>query len=206
MAEEERSLFEQQIEIIKQMPDGPDKEQAINQLFQDYEGMEEIIALELESADLNLATQGPEGRQAGEVYVAADPTEHLGAALRQGIGAYEKRNAMDEKRALSADRTAGLTSMVSGAFQGQPPPRPPAAPQAVSRGTPAQPQAAQNQLLRQPPQAMPQQAMGQTSPAMPAAPAASPQAGSIPPDQLAEALRRKEEEERMQMMTGGRSY
>jgi hypothetical protein len=181
---EERTLFEQQIDIIKQMPDGADKEQAISQLFQDYEGMEEIIDLELGNAATNMAVEGPEGRMAGDVYVAADPTEHLGRALRQGIGAYEHRKAMDEKRDLSADRTAGLTGMVSGAFKG-----------GVPRGTP---QPAVNQLLRQPP-------MGQTSPATPA-PAASPQAGSVPPEQLAEALRRKEEEERLGYRTGGRGY
>jgi hypothetical protein len=183
MAEEEKTLFEQQIELVKQMPEGSDKEQAINQLFQDYQGMEEIITLELETADQNIDTPSPQGRMTGDVYTAPDPTEHIGAALREGIGQYGRKRALDEKRDLSADRTAGLTSMVKGAFQGQQPPPP----QNVPRG--AQPQPATNKLLRQPPQAM-----GQPSPAMPA-PAASPQAGAIPPEQLAEALRRKEEEE-----------
>lgn len=93
---------------LAQMPDGEEKDELIRQLYQDYEGQEAIIDDAIASAEEALATAPPEGRQAGDIYVAANPMEHMATALRNIGGAYEKRKANERREGLSADKTAAM--------------------------------------------------------------------------------------------------
>ena len=101
------------------MPAGEEKDRAMMLLSQDYPGLTEILGTELADAETLLDTAMPEGRQAGSVYVAANPLEHLSASLRQGLGAYQGKQARDALRQLSADKAEALgdTMFAQGAEQ-----------------------------------------------------------------------------------------
>jgi hypothetical protein len=97
-------VFKRRLEEILAMPEGEEKERAKKLLSQDYAGLTDILGAELTDAEALLNTSMPEGRQAGQVYVAANPLEHLSASLRQGLGAYQGKQARDALRQLSADK------------------------------------------------------------------------------------------------------
>ena len=44
---EEESIFQKRLEALKKMPPGPEKDEAIRQLSQDYKGKREIIDQEI---------------------------------------------------------------------------------------------------------------------------------------------------------------
>jgi len=94
------------IREIMMMPDGEEKDQLLTQLYQDYAGQEHILEEKITRATQEMDIPTPEGRQAGEVYVAADPLEHMAAALRRGMGGIERKQSMEGLKGLSDDRGA----------------------------------------------------------------------------------------------------
>ena len=111
----EKSIFEMKLAELKAMPDSPEKQEMIGRLFQDYEGKEAIIAEELALAEGEANTEQPQGTQAGGIFVAPSALQNIAAAGTKGLGMYKQKRAMDDKRALSDDRTAGMVNFMSNA-------------------------------------------------------------------------------------------
>ena len=112
-------VFKMRLEQIRNLP--PELQaQAISDLTKDYEGLREILGSDVSLGEEWMNTRMPQGRQAGNVYVAANPLEFLSAALRQGAGAYQRQGAMDELRDLSEQYQRGIQGMYQGALTGQP--------------------------------------------------------------------------------------
>ena len=105
--------FKKRIAEIRKMKDPEKRKAAIRRLSQDYEGLKDIAGAEVAFGDKMFDTEMPKGRMAGDVYVAANPLEHLSAALRQGLGAYNRKQGMDKLRGLSADWGQGLGETMS---------------------------------------------------------------------------------------------
>lgn len=99
-----------QIEELK-VSDPEAAEQLMTQLYQDYTGQTDIAAGGLERGAGLEDTPGAEGRQVGNMYVAANPMEHIATALRQNKGRRQYNTSMDRLEGLSADRTAGVKGM-----------------------------------------------------------------------------------------------
>lgn len=77
-----------------------------------------------------LQTPQPEGRQVGNVYVAASPLEHAAAAVRSGIGLRQMKDSMQHQGALidQAGKAQGLgwqqmVNAIRGMGPAQPGPR-----------------------------------------------------------------------------------
>lgn len=71
-------------------------------------------------------TPNPEGRQAGRVYVAASPLEHIAAMLRRGRGRKDMKS-VEEQRALLLKKQADARSAYGQQIlspSGQPLPQP----------------------------------------------------------------------------------
>jgi len=108
------------LENLRNEPDTPEKEAKLRRLFQAYPELQAIAGEDIALGNEWLQTQMPEGRQAGDRYIAANPLEFLGAALRQGAGAYQRKNAMDDLRELAAAKTEGVMDVGrnAAAYQG----------------------------------------------------------------------------------------
>lgn len=50
---------------------------------------------------------GPEGRQAGRTYVAANPMEHIGEAMQKYTAHKDMRRLDEERKVLGVDQTTG---------------------------------------------------------------------------------------------------
>ena len=120
----ESDVLKRALERIAAMPEGEEKERQKFILAQDYPGLKDVLGTELADAETLLNTEMPEGRQAGQVYVAANPMEHLSAALRQGLGAYRGKQTRDALRQLSADKGEALKNTMFPGQQQQVAPQP----------------------------------------------------------------------------------
>jgi hypothetical protein len=111
-------IFQMRLEQIRKLP--PEQQaQAIADLSKDYEGLRDILGSDVALGEDWMDTRMPEGRQAGNVYVAANPMEFLASALRQGAGAYQRKGAMDELRNLSDQYQRGITATMQAGMQPQ---------------------------------------------------------------------------------------
>lgn len=118
MTEETDNMLQIAMEQLKQMPDGPEKDLAIEQLFQDYPGLENVIAEQLNQADRMTKDDSAQGINAGGQFVAASPMAHMSSALKQGIGAYGQQQAYDKMGDLSQDRTDALSGVAQAGLGG----------------------------------------------------------------------------------------
>jgi len=83
-------------------------------MTQDYEGENAMMDEQMATADALRETATPEGRQAGGMYHAANPLEHLGAVAGRGLGEYKARDANEQRRALGDDKSEALKLMMRG--------------------------------------------------------------------------------------------
>jgi len=96
------------LESLTRLPDSPEKEEKLRILFQAYPELQAIAGEDVALGNRWLQTKMPEGRQVGARYVAADPLEFLSSALRQGVGAYERKSGLDKLRSLADEKTEGV--------------------------------------------------------------------------------------------------
>lgn len=120
---DDRDQFELRFEIIQQMPDGPEKEQAMEQLFQDYPGLT-ADATDRINKGFEMATQGTaQGVLAGPSsnpftrYVGANPLEHAARGVEKFMGHRQMREGREDMARLSADKEAAGTALGSAALQ-----------------------------------------------------------------------------------------
>lgn len=97
-----------------------EQEKLLQDMFRDYMGESEILNEQVAQADALRKTETPDGRQFGNVYVAANPLEHMAAGAKryQGEGLYDK--AMAAKEAMTADKTAAQSTIGGMVGQGDP--------------------------------------------------------------------------------------
>jgi len=92
----------------------PDEREAqMTRMFQDYTGQSDILGEQAAAASALRGTPDAEGRQAGNVYVAANPLEHIATAANRIKGGNDYDAAMQGMKDLSADRTAGVVGMAN---------------------------------------------------------------------------------------------
>lgn len=123
MMRDDRDQFEIRFAIIQQMPDGAEKEQAMEQLFQDYPGLT-ADAQDRVNKGFEMATQGiAQGGVAGpasnpfSVYVGANPLEHAAVGIEKYMGHKQMREGRNELKQLSADKEAAGKALGSAALQ-----------------------------------------------------------------------------------------
>lgn len=92
---------------VRAMP-ADEREQYIEQLFRDYNGETAMANEDLTRASEMLKTPTAEGRQAGRVYVAANPLEHIGTAMARIKGGNMRDETMGKMKELSDSRSQGL--------------------------------------------------------------------------------------------------
>ncbi len=76
-------------------------------LYLDYEGLRDVSNVEYSSGSESLNMAGPQGREVGGIYRAANPLEHLSTALRRGVGGMAMKRAKGDLGKLSARQAAG---------------------------------------------------------------------------------------------------
>ncbi len=112
------SMYQMRRDTIGSMPDGPEKDEAIRVLSQDYEGLTDIADNQLEFANELRNTPTPQGVQAGQVYVASDPWAHVGQALSRGAGSIGRYKAMKDRQGLSADQESATAALLRAGIGG----------------------------------------------------------------------------------------
>lgn len=123
MIRSERDQFELRFSIIQQMDDGPEKEQAMEQLFQDYPGLT-ADAQDRINKGFEMATQGTaQGGLAGPsanpftVYVGANPLEHAARGAEKYMGHKRMREGRDTMKKLSDQKYQATRSLANAALQ-----------------------------------------------------------------------------------------
>lgn len=97
---------------FKQLP--PDQQQQVlMRLAMDYKGQNSAVNEQLAAAEMLRGTKGAEGRQAGRVYVAANPLEHIAAGYKQKKGLDQYEEAMKRKKELSDMQSQGLYDVMA---------------------------------------------------------------------------------------------
>lgn len=101
------------LERLKTLPP-EERERLIMQLTQGYEGRGGLLNEQAARAQALRDTATPEGREAGGMYVAANPLEHLGAGLQRYKG-YKDLQDVDERRTgLEEDKEEALRRLMRG--------------------------------------------------------------------------------------------
>ena len=119
----QRDQFEIRFSIIMQMEDGPEKEQAMEQLFQDYPGLtadaQDRVDKGFEMATQGMAQGGLAGPSANPFtrYVGASPLEHIARGAEKYMGHKQMRQGREDLDKLSADKGAAGKALGSAALQ-----------------------------------------------------------------------------------------
>ena len=89
------------------------QQQVLAQLSTDYKGQGGVANDQLAIAQGLRSTPSAEGRQAGRVYVAANPLEHIASAYKQRQGLDQEKTALARKKELSDMQGQGLQSVMA---------------------------------------------------------------------------------------------
>lgn len=90
-----------------------EKQQVVQRLSMDYQGQGDVADEQLATAQALRGTPTPEGRQAGRVYVAANPLEHINSAYKQHQGRTQEQEALARKKELSDMQGRGLEEVMA---------------------------------------------------------------------------------------------
>ena len=124
MLDMDNSVWEERLRQIEAMPDGPEKDKALDQLTRDYPGLSEALRSDVDFGEEMALTPMPEGGIAGPssnpfaVYVAGSPLEHAAAGAQKYLGHRERRGARDELDALSAQKQDATDALMRSAIRG----------------------------------------------------------------------------------------
>jgi hypothetical protein len=102
--------IEIELEDIDMMPEGPEKDARLKELYTDYPGLQKLLGAEYEEATKLADEEGPQGLRGGGQFVAAPMSAHLVGALRQGIGAYGQKQAREGLEDISESMERGRTT------------------------------------------------------------------------------------------------
>ncbi len=112
-------MYQREKERIQNLKE-PEKSEAIRVLTASYPELAESLAEDLGYANDMMNTAMPEGRMAGQVYVAANPLEHLSSALRQGYGAKMRADTKKDQAQMRSDMQKGRAGFYGGDGQSSP--------------------------------------------------------------------------------------
>lgn len=123
MFDGEQDAFERRLEIIQQMPDGPEKEQAMQQLFMDYPGLTESFRDQRDKG-FDMATQETaQGTLAGPAsnpftqYVGASPLTHIAQGAEKYMGHKQMREARENLDYLSKQKSQATQGLAGTLLQ-----------------------------------------------------------------------------------------
>jgi len=91
-----------------------EQQQMRDNMARDFGSEQDVMAEQLKRAQGMRDTAMPEGRQAGRVYVAANPLEHANSAVKQVLGARDAKSTYDKMAAMRGDRQSMLSQMMRG--------------------------------------------------------------------------------------------
>jgi hypothetical protein len=126
MFDMDNSVWEERLRQIEAMPDGPEKDLALEQLTRDYPGLAESLRSDVAFGEEMAMTPMPKGGVAGPasnpfaVYVAGSPLEHAAAGAQKFMGHRERKGARDELDALSAQKQDATDALMRAAIRGGP--------------------------------------------------------------------------------------
>ncbi len=112
-------MYQREKERIQKL-DEPERSEAIRVLTASYPELAASLAEDLGYAEKMMDTAMPEGRMAGQVYVAANPLEHLSSALRQGYGAKMRADTKKDQAQMRSDMQKGRAGFYAGDGQSNP--------------------------------------------------------------------------------------
>lgn len=116
--QQEQQVDPQFMQMIQQNPDlmaqVQQNPEMLRQLYQDYMGQGQMADEQMAQANELRGQQAPQGIRAGGQFVASSPLSQIANVGTRGIGAWQGREALAEKKRLSADKTQGLQSVVQG--------------------------------------------------------------------------------------------
>ena len=90
-----------------------EQQQAIERLAMDYQGQNAVADDQMMAAQMLRDTEGAEGQQIGDVYVAAHPIEHIASAMKQRQGYNQQKEAIERKKELSDMQSMGLQDVIA---------------------------------------------------------------------------------------------
>lgn len=111
---EEYAAFKQNLmlqpDIMAQLEALPPEEQEaqMQRMFRDYAGEEAIFSEQAATAKALRGKAGPEGRSHGDVYVAANPLEHIASGIEKYRAGEDYDEAMQGMEDLSTSRSEGI--------------------------------------------------------------------------------------------------
>jgi len=100
-------MNEEMLAQLQQLPP-EQRQQIMNNLFQDYMGKRDAIGDEQQLASQVMQGGSADGIRAGNQYVAASPLSHLSNALMKGMGGMKFMEGVDKKKELSEMYGTGL--------------------------------------------------------------------------------------------------
>ena len=86
-------------------------DEELDKLYRDYAGEEETNLEQLAEAEALRGTAGPQGRQIGRMYLAANPLEHMGTLANRGVGSYQAQQARDNRAGMGTDKQSALMAL-----------------------------------------------------------------------------------------------
>ena len=110
------NLSQEQMNYINGLPPN-EQEAAIQALTQDYEGKRGTLGDEMANAQQAMGAAAPEGRQAGGVYTAANPLEHLASGLRKREGRDNYDTALSASKELNDQYGNGVRTRMEGGLK-----------------------------------------------------------------------------------------
>jgi len=122
MYDDEKTAFELRFEIIKQMPEGEQKNKAMADLFKDYPGLIAEAQDEIDKGTDMAYQASPEATNAapGNPYsysVAANPLEHIAVGAQRYMGQKQIADARQRMGDLSSSKEAAATALGQAALQ-----------------------------------------------------------------------------------------
>jgi hypothetical protein len=123
MMQDDRTAFEIRFELIKAMPDGPERDQAMEQLFMDYPGLAADAQDRIDKG-FEMATQQTDpGMLAGPAsnpftqYVGASPLTHIAQGAEKYMGHKQMKQGREQNAQISANKQAASMGLGQAALQ-----------------------------------------------------------------------------------------
>lgn len=95
-----------------------ERQAAMQRMSQDYQGKRGAMSDQMQMAQQLRNTPSAQGRQAGRVYTAANPLEHIASAYQQRKGSDMQEEALAAKKALSDEYGTGVQDVMAAMLRG----------------------------------------------------------------------------------------
>ena len=107
----------QMMQYIQSLPE-PERTQALEALSKNYGGLNDNLSEQLESAKMLRSQEGLEGKQIGNMYIAANPLAHLEQGIQKYQSAQDIKRLRGEKDELNNSYQSGIRGIQDAMLRG----------------------------------------------------------------------------------------